>query len=57
MDKHLVIVCVSVLCGIALFTLDGQTASDVVDKAMYGLFGIVTGVVVGKEKKGGNDNG
>ena len=42
-DKDLVIFAVFVLCVLSILALDDANAVEIVEKAMYGLFGIVTG--------------
>ena len=42
-DKDLLILCVTVLCILALFNLADDVAAGLIEKALYGLFGIVTG--------------
>lgn len=48
-DKDLLIFFVGAICLVSLFALEDQQAVELVEKALYGLFGIVTGVKLKRE--------
>jgi len=53
-DKDLVILVVFVLCGMGIVILPAETASVIIEKALYGLFGIVTGKAIAQNGNGKN---
>ena len=49
-DKDLLIMCVTLLCVLALFNLADDAAAGLIEKALYGMFGIVTGRAMAPSK-------
>ena len=49
-DKDLVIFAVFVICTMSLLALEDKMAVQLIEKALYGLFGIVTGKAIGGAK-------
>ena len=42
-DKDLFLICITVICALSIFLLKDDLAAGIVEKAFYGMGGIVTG--------------